>query len=340
MQLLGVALQACLLPGLIQGGFQLEAAAWRASEVIEVSEGSRLDGEVSVVAVWRGSLPRGGVHQFRALGDLAPTARRAGAAGPCPQLLGRRLVLFLRRAGVGEESRLEPAIRGRLDLSVLWLERGRGWALGEGSAPELLDLGPETDLRRHVERVGQRACELQRAAATADPARRARELVPFAVDPLSRDDAFEAIIACRAPGVPTLAALLDPELPTGPAAARALARVGGPGATAALLRALEEEERFWSQARDALPDAWWRGEGLAGEDRVALSARYTRLTALLLALEWLRPEVAREPVQRQLRLWSSAGALIDALSGAEEGRVPLICQRVLLALEPDRPQPE
>lgn len=328
-----VALAASLLllaPGtLVSGAPITDQAAWRATDVLEVSEGNALDGEVTVLAAWTGSLPAGEVLRFPELAAFAPPEARVTweDGAPAQVIEGRRLLLFLCRSGGGDAPTLMAASAdGALTGSLVWLEAGRAWVAGRPAGsprPYLVDLGSADALRRRVAELNGRRAELARVRTIADLGARARELASFALDPVSADDALEALVACQARGVPVLEALLAPEVPVAPGAARALGRVGTPAAQAALVRALGEEERFWIEVGPAL-----RELAPTGEAARTIEGRHQRLVGLLLALEELHASEAREPVRRLLAVFTQAPALL----AFDDGRTAQLGQRLLGSL--------
>ncbi len=105
-----VALAAPASAG-IAPSFRAESLAWEATHIILVSEGAELDGEVEVVASWKGDLPPGTPLSLPELAAYAPETQRAvwswDPEGRARSVSGERLLLFLKQ--IVEE----PAQRGR-----------------------------------------------------------------------------------------------------------------------------------------------------------------------------------------------------------------------------------
>lgn len=307
--------------------FDLDANAWSATDVLVVSEGNAIDGEVTVLEAWKGALPTGGVHAISGLAELAaPEARRS----PDGQVVGAgRMVLFLRRAAGGDAPSLQPAASwGGMRVSVAWLDRGRAWAFvqREDGGPLLLsDVGTELDLEARVAALTALQSELRATSAIGDLDQRVRALARFAREPLASAEAFQLLVGCAQHAVPALEELMAPEVGLAPQAAEALAQIPGPEGQAALVRVLADEWQFWSARGPGLPSGWWDAQGAEG-----LRRHYGRLLVTLEALAPLRVEEARPLFLRHAELWSS----VPALAEVGDGQVPAACQQALEALAP------
>src|SRR6185436_11191423 len=60
----------------IQPSFDLEHFSWKATDIVVVSEGERIDGEVVVVESWKGTLAEGDRITVPPLAHFAPEQRR------------------------------------------------------------------------------------------------------------------------------------------------------------------------------------------------------------------------------------------------------------------------
>lgn len=318
--------------------FDLDASAWSATDVVVVSEGVAIDGEVTVLEVWKGDLPRGGVHRIPDLAAFAPEeARRTSeAAGPVRPVVvdAERIVLFLRREAGGDAPRFAPAASwGGLRVSMAWLDRGRAWAwvqLENGGPLRLVDVGSELDVEARVAALTRLQADLRATSAIGELDQRVRALARFAREPVASAEAFQLLTACGHAAVPALEALMAPEVGLAPQAAEALLQLPGDEAPAALLRVLAEELEFWSARGPGLPRGWWTGDALPGAEAELLRRRWGRVLVSIQALAALRAEEARPTILRHLELWSSTPALAEA----GDGRVPEACRQALDVLSP------
>ena len=181
----------------IRSSFSLECCAWNASHIVVATEGERIDGVLEVVESLHGGLGRGERLELPELALFAEEKQRIIHAWPgSPDDLdpkpvtGLRMVLFLKAsppapAGVagGEGVRMGPdcwkpaAGWGGMKMSVVWIERGRVYALVQVQNP-----GPsiliflrldEEQFRERLASILMLRGELAHAVAEPDRARRA-----------------------------------------------------------------------------------------------------------------------------------------------------------------------
>ena len=156
--------------------FHLPTSASRATHIVVVTEGDRIDGKVRVLESWLGDLVRGDKLELPALGRFAaPSARQLRDARNAPlrqRVNGRRILLFLTKtdAGWNGATRDTPSFGG-ISVSSVWFIAGQGYALAqvETSGPQVFwPRGTETSMRAEVLKILAERRKLARARGRTD----------------------------------------------------------------------------------------------------------------------------------------------------------------------------
>ncbi len=128
--LLAICLLCPTARATIQSTFDLEQAAWDATDIVVVTQDESLNGNCTVFETWKGGLHRDDTLNLPALREYAPAAKRAvnkwGEGENVPSTVdGRRLVLFLKRSAA-DPQRWENT--NYLDHAVVWIQDGNAYA--------------------------------------------------------------------------------------------------------------------------------------------------------------------------------------------------------------------
>jgi hypothetical protein len=285
--------------------FRLESSAWDATHIVEVTQEAKRDGVFTVVASWKGSLKRGDVLKFPALGDFSMEESRTifvfpgekVPPGRVPHVSGLRMVLFLTNADKG------PAVQGRpkawresvadvIKTSVAWIDGGEVFAFVQVMNPGAQVVWPlgltEQRFKDRVMHVAQTSDRLRQALAEDDPARRAQRLSVLACSDVSlcQGEALDGLGRCGAKGVPVVVELLrdNPSAGLSYGLIRALGKIGGAAAGKELVALLQEEFAFWLRRGPKLNKDWWHDWSLGQQEVYALRDRSVRFHAAIAAL--------------------------------------------------------
>ncbi len=326
--------------------FYLEGCAWNATDIVVASEGETIDGRLTVLEAWVGSLAPGAALHVPELAVFASEEKRRERwwdpdRAHLTTVTGKRLVLFLKRETKPEDPQWAPAVPyGGMDVSVCWIESGQAYGLVQimnpGSA-ELTRLGQtEATIRATTRKLRADKAELARVRALEDVTKRVEAAVPFATSDVS-EAALEAIHILRdagAPAVPSLLALALPDEPTTSQwpALRALGDIGDPSIVAPVVARLEKELVFWAAAGQHLEHGWWNGEGLAGKDRDHYRWHYARVSGPLRVLTEIGApgsEDVADVVRRTRKLWRENPVLHEI----GNGQIVEHCDLALAAIE-------
>jgi hypothetical protein len=312
-------------------GFYLDSCAWHATHVAVVTEGRRIDGDVEVVYSWKGGLRKGERLSLPGLAEFADPQRRAinveapgGAAGGPAEVTGSLIIVFLTRVpekADPSKGTWAPACPAWSEMSgsAVWLEQGDAYAVvirSEKGPGQIWSLGKtEAEVRRRVERFAAVREELDAAAASPDPDRRAERLIALARSDvyLARGAAFKALGEGGKGVLPALRRMLaNPALaPSHADAVRALATAGGEAAGPDLVKVLEGELRFWKGVGPGLRVGWWNGAGLGEDERGRLQDRYSVALQALYGMRGQLPEGGRKVVTEFRDFWRSLPQLED-----------------------------
>lgn len=346
----------------IRPSFVLENCAWRATHIVVVTEGKKVDGYLQVIESWKGDLEPGTTLNIPELAEFSEPSSRVVKPWPYETdsfpdgyLTGERMILFLidarqipqRAAGEQPLSRSsaqnwKPASSFKeMFASVVWLERGEAYAFIQrmNPGPSLLSkLGATEDkMRGETLKIIGTQKSLAEAAAISDPASRAEALKAFVHDPLYqvRASALDELEKCGRQALPVLRNLLSDlsyedihyDVVT------ALAKAGGTQVGEDLTRLVAAELAFWRRVAPGLQDGWWNGAGFDSLDEVEpLRNRYSKAYRALVALKELRYALCESVVIEFRDFWRSLPQLEDK-SGLDQ--MSKACDEVLHALGSD-----
>ncbi len=241
--------------------------------------------------------------------DVLDTGSSAVSFAPLVDDAGKDALWFLRR--------LEPARLGRApgrghlgvvdpeELQPAALQRYfRAYAAPDPAAAVRAAAAASPQLQARTARFLDHL-EVQRVLRVADPAARARQLLPHFLRRQTwglRAEAEEGLRGCG----PVAGPLLVPAFEQGAHRARRETILGlwghlrWSGAVARLIKLLDEHDRFW--ARQRLVGDWWNLDHPATEQR---RERYGEVHAAVVALRRLADRRARPALERTLRRWQA-----------------------------------
>ncbi|MBX3469518.1 MAG: hypothetical protein KF878_21800 [Planctomycetes bacterium] len=341
---LWLALIALLSPGPAHAGliasFDLDVNAWRATDVVVVSEGAVIDGKVVVAEVWRGELAAGVELEFSDLAVFAPPERRdltdlwwghGRSSPPVREVTGARMVLFLVRDGASWRGVRADAPGRAGPISVAWIEEGEAYVLRQVVNPGGLYLvreASERAMRTRVEELTPLRQAYLDTIALDDPVRRVDALARFLDVTLARSDAIEALAACGEAAAPLLRDVVLAGEPREPfwEGMIALLRAGGAAALHDFAQLLDREADFWATEARWLEDGWWGGDGLAWDQAQRLRRRYRLADDALRVLHGRPDELLRGPIGRLRRAW-------EGVPGAPSQSLRAACDRLVDALD-------
>ena len=311
--LLAVSVSALSARAAIRPSFALEYSAWRASDIVLVSEGETLDGELQILEVWKGDLKAGQPLSMPALAKFAPAEARRVSENrwsepddTSPVINGSKMVLFLKRPA-GKYGAWQPAsLGGDLNTAVVWWEADRlyGFVQVMNPGPSLLAaLGPAPAVwKRRLDEVVRRQVALSAAIAIENPARRAWRLGAFANSQSydARQAAYAELRKSGSAALPVLRALIErgetekPPSSNGTVlsllrapddAITTLAQVGGASVGPELTDMLRDETRFWKRTAPTLKVGWWNSQSIESARLESLRNRYSKLLTVVRALQ-------------------------------------------------------
>lgn len=277
----------------IRPSFSPEECSWRATDIVVVTEGQKIDGVFEVLETWKGDLKPGETIAIAEMAEFAPRDTRLihtldswynQEKQPSEYVTGERMILFLRDAKkVPEEGDRENKVNAgssrwlaahsmgsEMKYSTVWVEKGKiNWFVQQiNPGPSLLSkIGiTETELKTEVSSVLSTQNSLNAVLAITDPALRAEGLEPFALHTIYRaqERAFAAFAECGEAALPVLRRMLVNESLRQRHAAviDAFAKASRKSAGPELTKWVSGELEFWKQTAPALQVGWWNGAGL------------------------------------------------------------------------------
>lgn len=333
----------------IQPSFNQDGCAWRATHIVVVTEGDKIDGVVEVLESWKGDLKKGDRITVPELAAFAPEKERAvnyllieKTPVDSVRVTCSRMVLFLTKVekatkGLQRNEVWRPvADWGGIKVSAAWIEAGRVYAFAQQINPGSSRLIPwgitEHELRTGVERVLQTRVTLSKALAGPDADKSAEAVLQF----LRRtESSYLRFLALEVVG------------DSGEVGRRSLRRVLGeaalerqhgeavwamrklPAAVAGseLTTVVTEELAYWRKAGPGLKKGWWDGVEMKADETERLRNRYGRAYEALLGLEVLHPAGCRDVVTAFRDYWKSLPQL-----GGELVQMTHACDSVLESL--------
>lgn len=309
---------------------QLDVRAWQATDIVVVSEGAEIDGNVEVLETWKGRLTRGERIDVPELAAFASEESRKVSKvwlidePVAPPVTGMRMLLFLIRGG----DRWLPA-RDDMKSSTTWFEDGRAFEFTrvERGGPIVLATynNREADFRTWTDRViaAQLALRDARAAEDALPA------LVRAKSAYVMQTAISSFGAAGPKAVPALQRILADESLDWyhDEAVQALAKAHAEAAVSELTELLAADLDFWKAAAPSLRAGWWNDFTMPQPEERRLKARYARTFAVLTVLRRIEAPGAAETLAALRGLWQS----YPQLSSVGGGQIERACDEALAA---------
>ena len=331
----------------IRPSFYAEECSWRATDIVVVTEGRKIDGIFEVLETWKGDLKPGETITIPEMAEFESKDARLidkwnwlkKEKQPPEYVTGGRMILFLRDAKKVPEdpdqskevntssSPWLPAnsMGSEMKYSTVWVDKGKlNWFVQQiNPGPSLLSeiKITEAELKTDVFSVLSTQNSLNAALAIADPAFRAEGLEPFAAHTIYRaqERAFAALAECGEAALPVLRRMLHNEsirklhARVIEAFAKASRKTAGPELTTWV----ETELKFWKQRAPSLEVGWWNGAGLGpiradGLDEVQpLRDRWMALYHAVQALGEIRYTNAERVLSEVRDFWRSLPQLYN-----------------------------
>ena len=297
MRLLIVFIFLTLLTPLSHAGirpsFNPDWFAWQATHIVLVTEGDKIDGEVTILESWLGDLKPGDTLKIPELAKYTTEESRLikqmGFLKPAPQVGAplhvtcKRMVLFLRKASQVTDPAYYHTVEGTsewfacgmgyLYASIAWFDHGKTYAFVQWSNPGESDLievrGTEASFKEHIfsELKMRKICE--DAGVNPETASRLPAAQSFASSCCQWEGSVPgkaslAVLASGAPdGLNIVRKLLkdDTFRTQRNVLLAALAYGGGTQVAPEIANMLEAETAFWRETGPTLKEGWRDGVG-------------------------------------------------------------------------------
>jgi hypothetical protein len=310
--------------GGIRPSFMPETCSWRATDIVVVTEGERIDGVFKVLETLKGDLKSGETIEIPEMSEFKPKEARL-VSEPWYQnsknlapvyVTGNRMILFLidaKRAGKADDDDKEDGEQGELaskpntsrwrsanpmgdevKYSTVWIEGSEVYCFIQmiNPGPSLLSQhgGKESDLTNEITEVSSVQASLNNAIANSDPAKRAESLRPFVRSSiyLAKETSLKQLAGCGKAALPVLRDLLNDESTVKERAdiIDTLEAAGGNAIGPDLTAIVEKETVFWKATGSSLKSGWWNGQGFESLEQVEpLRTRWLVVDQALLSLE-------------------------------------------------------
>lgn len=289
----------------IRPSFEPEESSWRATDIVVVTEGEKIDGVFTVLETWKGDLKPGETITIPEMAEFEARDARLidtwswvkNEREPPEYVTGERMILFLREvtkvtdkpeedSTLGGEGSTNASSRWKssnslateMKYSTVWVEKGKlNWFVQKMNPGRSLlsSIGiSEAELKTEVSSVLSTQNALNAALAITDPATRAGGLEPFAQHKIyrARKQAFAGLAECGESALPVLRRMLGNELlrEHHPAVIETFAKASRKTAGPELTIWMERELEFWEHTAPSLAVGWWNGAGLAPNQSDAL----------------------------------------------------------------------
>ena len=206
----------------IRPSFYLDAVAWEATDIFIASEGEKVDGNLTVTAVWDGNLVVGDSVSVPELASFATEASRTVKPfweqkdNDAPVVVSaQRMVLFLKAAKEKNSPReriWHPAAPEGVNVSVAWISNGHVYAfvqvMNPGPSVLVEQRFSEAEMKEKVAgivKVRKILCEIAGMEDAKDRAKKAAEYLAFP-NAQARREASKILGTCGKDG---LSVLLD-----------------------------------------------------------------------------------------------------------------------------------
>jgi hypothetical protein len=306
--------------------FSLEDSAWRATDILVVTEGPTIDGNLRVLEVWKGSLKVNTDVSIPELASFADETARVVSVryqemntSAATVVTGSRMILFLKQP-VEPLGRWRPAnFFNDMTVSVLWIEQGRAYAFGQVINPGPTILVPthwnEGAIKEETLGIIRTQNAIAEAVKDDNLTRRANSLEPFAQSKMwnARKLAFAELPKCGTNALPVLRAMLSNQdlAAQHSDVIEALGAAGGIAVGPELTTLVQSEFLFWKQTAPELPMGWWNGAGLNWTNVEELRNHYGKLLSAVCVLGTIRYSGCKDAVTNVRDLWRSLPQLGD-----------------------------
>ena len=330
----------------IRPSFLPEVCAWRATDIIVVTEGQEIDGVFTILETLKGDLKPGETLTIPEMAEFkSAEARLINQPWYEQQQRGKakeyvtcnRMILFLRDSKKpqlwlddDQEEEEGPAKKSpsrwqaanlmgdEIKYSAVWIEKDQVHCFIQEMNPGpslLLKLGVSEDkLKKQLAEVINVQDGLKAAIAIQDSVRKSQGLEAFLHSEiyLARERAFAELINCDEAALPVLKAVLNDEslLWIQADAIDTLAEIGGRKIGPELTAILERETEFWKQKAPALRLDWRNVYDTKG-DSALLRAHWAVWSQALSSLSELRYPGAKSAVAEVRELMLSTPQVYD-----------------------------
>jgi len=331
----------------LRPSFNLDRCTWNATDVVVVTEGEKIDGELEVLEVWKGNLKKGERISVPDLAAFAPDKEREVAKRRFEEedrgvrrVTCSRMILFLIRQekkDTGERSEKGKVVWipadewGGLKCSTVWVEQGNVYAFAQQVKLIFWD-ETEVDLKKRFDEIITIQTSLAKAIESRDKVKLADSIPPLLLRNKSGSLSsmiLDTIGKIGPDGLPALHKVLQDDTLTErhTDAVWAMQYLGPSTAGPALTEVLKEELAYWKTVAPMLKKGWWNGVDIKPEEMERLRSRYNRVYYALQALRKLRSLECRDTVRAFRDYWQSLPQL-----GGEVGQISRECDDVLEAL--------
>lgn len=351
----------------IRPSFLTDTCAWRATDIVVVTEGEKIDGVFKVIETLKGDLKAGQTLNLPEMSEFQVKESRLVSepwyADPknakSIYLSGDRMILFLidtmKVASVDHDDdedaqenntsakrntlrwRTANVMGDELRYSTVWIEKGDVYCFVQvmnPGDPRLVKCDKsEQSFRERVQSVAILGDSFDRAMISEDPQTRADGLEPFvhsAVAPV-REAALKQLIRCGQGALPVLRRLLADDLLADfhGQVVEALAKAAGKRAGQDLVSVLTKELAYWKSVAPTLKVGWWNGAGFDSIESVEpFRNRYMKAYYALDALKDIRFRDSLQAVTEFRDYWRSLPQL------SELDQLGKFCDQVLHSLNP------
>ena len=291
----------------IHSVISIEDCTWLASHIIIVTEGSDIDGQVTILESWQGNLQPGDTLNIAELANFKSEESRHIECmsmvlhlGKCldstPKLVsGSKIILFLRN---------KPDSNNWSAIGAVWIEQEVAYGLWDGNKSwegTFASIGSEASIKDTVTKVRFEMATIKKAAKIEDANGRIQALQPFAVPPYSYTGTIASVeieALNREAGKASLALSPNPIIiPTVNCADDCA------GAIFALL--LQRELEFWKATAPQLKTDWWNDSKMSWDELKGYRIHFSNTMIVLHALEAGNFREGTEMVKELRAYWLS-----------------------------------
>jgi hypothetical protein len=344
----------------IRPSFSLEAASWKATDIVLVTEGDKIDGNFTVLDSWKGNLLPGDSVSIPGMAVYAPESSRKvfdwSLSAKTPLVPESRMILFLKRAKPGTQ--WLPADGGGLlftmpvedarpsdepnsspwSFSTIWLNNGNvyEWVQVQNPGPSrFVQVGNgEASLEDRIVKICKTRDQLDAALKVSNGKARVSALAALVPSDLylASSSAVDELARCGPDAAPELSKLFhDPAYDNrSDQIVPALGAAGGSAEGSVFTKYIEDDLVYWKQEGPLLPIGWWQINGYKNESLTyTLRHRFGKLDSTIRELGKLKYKPSRSAISDLRDFWRSMPQLND-----KSGLNGLItdCDSALMAL--------